>query len=387
MNKILIVTEVFYPENGLVNDFAEELVKRGFSVDILTQHPSYPYGKVFDGYKNDDYSLDQWNGIKIHRFKVIEGYKESKLKKILNYRAFVTLGGKIAKRIGGDYDHILVYQTGPLTLALPAVAIKKKFRTPLTVWTFDIWPDAVYAYGFPRVFPLNNFLSSIIKKVYANADNILVSSKMFSQTINQYVPNRAIDYAPNWLIEEPQKESSVKLNQEKFNFTFTGNVSKAQNLDNVIAGWKLANVQDIANLNIVGDGSYLANLERADGVVFHGRVPSSEVQDILRQSNALILSLVADEGISKTEPFKLQSYLKSGKPIFGVVGGAAREIIEENSLGVCANPSEVNDIAQKFKSSIEFAKNNDISAKALELSNTRFNREKIIDRVISYITK
>lgn len=385
MKKILIVTEVFYPENGLVNDFAEELVKRGYSVEVLTQHPSYPYGKVFEGYRNDDYILDNWKGINIHRFKVIEGYRESKIKKILNYWAFVRLGGKIAKKIGGSYDHILVYQTGPLTLALPAVAIKNKYKIPLTVWTFDIWPDAVYAYGIPRIFPVTKLLNSIIKRVYKNADNIIVSSKMFAQTISKYVPNRKIDYAPNWLIEESQKNSRIRLDNEKFNFTFTGNISKAQNLDNVIAGWKLANIDNIANLNIVGDGSYLSNLDKANGVNFYGRVPSNEVQDILRQSDALILSLVSNDGISKTEPFKLQSYLRAGNPIYGIILGAGKEIIENNGLGICANPDDIIDISKKFNMFIEFAKNNDVSLKSSELINTRFNKQLIIEKVISLI--
>ena len=80
MKRILIVTEIFHPENGLVNDFAQELVRRGYQVEVLTQHPSYPYGKIFDGYTNDYYSVQTWEGITIHRFKTVEGYRESKIR-------------------------------------------------------------------------------------------------------------------------------------------------------------------------------------------------------------------------------------------------------------------------------------------------------------------
>ena len=54
--KILIVTEVFYPENFLINDLAIELVKRGYEIEVLTRQPSYPEGKVYEGYRNEDYS-------------------------------------------------------------------------------------------------------------------------------------------------------------------------------------------------------------------------------------------------------------------------------------------------------------------------------------------
>ena len=69
---ILIVTEVFYPENFLINDFAVEMTRRGHNVNVMTRQPSYPAGIVYDGYKNEDYSVEEWNKITIHRFKTIE---------------------------------------------------------------------------------------------------------------------------------------------------------------------------------------------------------------------------------------------------------------------------------------------------------------------------
>lgn len=394
MERILIVTEVFYPENGLINDFVTELVSRGYHIEVLTQHPSYPLGRVFEGYKNDDYSVDEWKGVKIHRFKVVEGYRDSKLKKIANYYKFVRQGGQIARRIGGDFDHILVYQTGPLTLALPAVAIKKKFGTPLTTWTFDIWPDAVYAYGFPRGFPLTAFLSSVIKKVYRNSDNIFVNSRNFIPSIERYAPGKPVYYAPSWLIDEPQQKSVIKLDSRKFNFTFTGNISKAQNLENVMLGWQKAGLQSDAILNIVGDGSSLNHLkelvaqEKIEGVVFHGRQPSAQILDILDQSSVLVMPLVSDPGIMKTEPYKLQSYLMAGKPIFGVIDGAGREIIDDNKLGLCAQPYDVADIAAKFIEMINFEQAN--CAQMYDRSQTlraqRYDRSKIIETVIQTLT-
>lgn len=393
--KILIVSEVFYPETGLINDFVVELVRQGFEVEVLTQHPSYPYGKVFDGYSNDDYSIDTWNGIIIHRFKVIEGYRESKLKKILNYWTFVRRGRKIARKIGGDFDHILIYQTGPLTLALPAIAIKKKFGTKLTIWTFDIWPDAVYAYGFPKVFPLTLFLNSIIRTVYKNSDNIFVSSKAFTQTIQQYVADKKIDYAPNWLVPQRHQASSLQLSADKFNFTFTGNVSMAQNLENVIRGWGASKIAGKATLNIIGDGSNLAVLkllvqkQNIEGIIFHGRYPADEMYSILSKSDMLLLSLISDPGIMKTEPFKLQSYLEAGRPIFGVTNGAGKQIIEDSQLGMCVDPDDVAAIANGFWEAMNFAEQNrtKISLRAQELLDGRFNREKTISKVMQTISQ
>lgn len=395
MKRILVITEIFYPENGLINDFVRELVSRGYEVEVLTQHPSYPKGQVFDGYVNDDYHIEEWKGIKIHRFKVVEGYYESKIQKIQNYYKFVCLGKRIACNIGEKFDHVLVYQTGPLTLALPAVAVKRKFGIPFTIWTFDIWPDAVYAYGFPRIFPLTWLLNSIVRRVYRNADSILVSSQKFEEVIRPYVPDKCIDYVPNWLVEEPCEPASFKLDTHKFNFTFTGNVSKAQNLESVLRGWRLAAINREANLNIVGDGSNIAALkelvkrEKIEGVTFYGRHPFNQMLDIMSQSDVLVLSLVSNKGIALTEPFKLQSYLKAGKPILGIIDGAGREIIESNELGICAAPDDINNIGTLFQDLMDFTANQakKVAERAQMLLNSRFNREKTINKAISYIEK
>lgn len=389
--KILVVTAVFYPENFIINDLVIEWQKQGVKVDVLTQWPSYPQGKVFDGYKNSSYSIEQWGESTIYRFKFVEGYRDSIVRKLINYWTFVRVGKKIAKKIGGNYDHIFVNQSGPLTIALPAIAIKKKFGTPLTIWTFDIWPNAIYIQKLPFMSVIDIFLTKLIKNVYGNSDNILVSSKNFDSIIKHYVPDKKINYIPNWLIKEDFIKSKLRLNKDMFNFTFTGNVSMGQNLKNVIKGFGRANLNN-ARLNIIGDGTVLKELKilvekkNIENVIFYGRYPSNQINDILTQSDVLVLPLIADEGVAKTEPFKIQSYLTAGKPILGVIIGSGKEIIEEEKLGICASPNDIADIADKFKEIIDFeSKNKDrVTESAHRLLQTRFNKEKIIDK-INYI--
>lgn len=390
--KILFVAEVFYPENFLINDLATELIERGHQVEVMTRQPSYPEGVVFSGYKNEAYSKECWNGITIHRFKTIEGYKTSKVKKIANYFHYVSAGKKVIQQIATGVDVVFIYQTGPLTLALPAVFARRKFCIPTLIWTFDIWPDAVYMFGFPKVFPLTTFLHFIIRKVYRNVDRILVSSKQFAPTIMEHSGVKDVEYVPNWLIASKQVESKLRLPAGKINFTFTGNVSKAQNLENVIRGFAIARLPD-AVLNIVGNGSTLeahkklARELKVENVLFHGRLPYAEMADILNQSNVLILPLVSKAGIDKTEPLKIQNYLQAGKPIFGVINGAGRTIIEEYHLGRCAHPDRIEEIAQGF---IDMAKMTpeqvaQVAVEAEKLMADRFNRKRVIDRIESII--
>ena len=387
--KILVVSEVFYPENFLINDLVIEWKKQGHTIEVLTQYPSYPESYVFDGYTNGDYSVENWDGVNIHRYRFIEGYKNSIIKKFRNYILFVREGKKIAKKIGKNFDFVFVSQTGPLTVAYPALAVKKKYNIPVTIWTYDIWPDTVYSYGVPKNIITEKFLSKVIKGIYSKSDNILVSSNRFEQTINRYV-KKNIHYIPNWLQETENVESVLRLDNTKINFTFTGNVSLYQNLLNVIKGFVKANIND-SILNIVGDGSGIDELKvyikenNISNVILHGRYPYNQMNDILNQSDVLIISLISNEGIEKTEPLKLQSYLAAGKPIFGILNGSCKDIIEENNLGICSLPNDIDDISLGFKNIIKFSKEegDNIKQRSKELMGSRFNKEKIISKINS----
>ena len=391
---ILIVTEVFYPENFHVNDFAQTLVENGHKVKVMTRQPSYPVGYVFPGYKNERHSVEQWGKVEIHRFDILEGYKESKITKIANYYHYVRRGKQVISEIIDGIDLIIVYQTGPLSLALPAIYAKKKFNIPVIVWSFDIWPDTVYMYGFPHITPISTLVNYIIKKVYRNADAVMVSSKSFTDTIRLYAPNADITYAPNWLVKTESTPTTLHIDTAKINFVFTGNISKAQNLENTVRGFIQAKI-DNAVLNIVGDGSYLSiikNIVEESGnnnVVLHGRVPYNEIPDILEKCDFLVLPLTPKSGVDKTEPFKLQSYLQSRKPILGIIRGAGQEIIEENGLGVCCNPENKDDIASGFQRMMQLTDvdKQSIQAASEQLMTTRFCKESILKTIESLVRK
>ena len=391
---ILIVTEVFYPENFHVNDFAQTLVENGHKVKVMTRQPSYPVGYVFPGYKNERHSVEQLGKVEIHRFDILEGYKESKITKIANYYHYVRRGKQVISEIIDGIDLIIVYQTGPLSLALPAIYAKKKFNIPVIVWSFDIWPDTVYMYGFPHIAPISTLVNYIIKKVYRNADAVMVSSKSFTDTIRLYAPNADITYAPNWLVKTESTPTTLHIDTAKINFVFTGNISKAQNLENTVRGFIQAKI-DNAVLNIVGDGSYLSiikNIVEESGnnnVVLHGRVPYNEIPDILEKCDFLVLPLTPKSGVDKTEPFKLQSYLQSRKPILGIIRGAGQEIIEENGLGVCCNPENKDDIASGFQRMMQLTDvdKQSIQAASEQLMTTRFCKESILKTIESLVRK
>ena len=50
--KILIVCQYYYPENFVITKIAEQMVKDGYEVHVLTGKPNYGYGYILPSYKN-----------------------------------------------------------------------------------------------------------------------------------------------------------------------------------------------------------------------------------------------------------------------------------------------------------------------------------------------
>ena len=70
MNKVLVVTHYFWPENFKINSICSELVKRGYDVSVLTGKPNYPLGSFKKPYNFYNKNYEVWNNIKIYRTPV-----------------------------------------------------------------------------------------------------------------------------------------------------------------------------------------------------------------------------------------------------------------------------------------------------------------------------
>jgi glycosyltransferase involved in cell wall biosynthesis len=394
--KILIVTECFYPEEFKINDVALSWKDKGFDVDVLTLSPSYPLGKIYPGYKNKIYSKCEWQGINVYRVHAVLGYKDSTFKKILKYVNFMILGSIVSLFIGKKYDYVLGFNMSALTGMLPAVLIGKLYKKPVTFWTLDIWPDSVYAYGFKKTKALAYFLDKFVKFMYCNVDNIALSSKGFESKLRPYTrSDLTFNYLPQWAddLDMDLEPADLGIN-DKVHFTFAGNIGKVQNLENIINAFCLlsSECQEKFQFNIIGDGSNLGNLKQLannnPNIVFHGKKPRSDMASYYKASDFLIISLIDKPIFSVTVPAKTQTYIAVKKPILAIINGDTASIIQDNNLGLCADPSKIDAITTLFQRCVDMSQTErqNFSNENDRLLVTIFNKEKTIDKLLKLVT-
>ena len=396
--KILIVTECFYPEEFKINDVALSWKDKGYHVDVLTLTPTYPLGKIFPGYKNGFFRKNKYQGINIFRLYAVTGYRDSVIKKILKYINFMVFGSVAAIFIGKKYDYVFGFNMSALTSMLPAVVIRKLYKKPTLLWVQDVWPDSVYAYGFKKTRILSIILDTFVRFMYRNIDAIAVSGRGFESKLAPYIEkDLTYHYLPNWADDLDENLASVSLGKVKgiTHFTFAGNIGKVQNLENIISAFcsLSSEYREKSQLNIIGDGSNLDNLKllvsNDSNVVFHGKKLRLDMVSYYKASDFLIVSLIDEPIFSVTVPAKTQTYIAAKKPILAIINGDTADIVKDNNLGLCANPSSVNAIIQAFQKCIDMSQSERdfFTSENDHLLATIFNKEKTMDKLLEILSK
>ena len=145
--KILIVSQVFWPERFKINDLCTDLIERGHDVTVLTGKPNYPKGKYYEGYSFFSNNNDYYNGAKIIRVPIIPRGDGGGMRLALWYLTFVFFGSLFALCYSRKYDFSLVFGVSPITAALPAIVHRIMYKTKMLLWVQDLWPESVIVTG------------------------------------------------------------------------------------------------------------------------------------------------------------------------------------------------------------------------------------------------
>ncbi|WP_321516513.1 glycosyltransferase family 4 protein [Marinifilum fragile] len=356
---ILIVSQYFYPEEFKVNDIAFEMQKRGHAVTVLTGKPNYPKGKFFNGYSFLGKKQEQIKGVRVIRTPLIPRSKGGGIMLFLNYLSFVLFGCLTALfRIRGKFDVIFVHEVSPITVALPAILLKKKLKCPMYLWVLDLWPESVTAAGGVTNKIVLNILKSLVRFIYRHSNKILISSEGFRKSVESLIEGeKPIIYFPNWAEEVFTNKSQSVLElldfPEGFNVLFAGNIGESQNIETIIEAAKLT-VGEV-NWLFVGDGRKRMMLEETKekqnitNIYIFGRYPLQTMPFFFKKADVMLITLKNEYIFNLIVPAKMQAYLASGKAILGAIGYEAADMIKEAKVGYACSPDDFMKLAENAK--------------------------------------
>lgn len=400
--RLLVITQYFWPESFRINDLVNELIRRGHHVTVLTGLPNYPDGQIFSAFLLDKSRFARFEGADVHRVPMLPRGKGG-LKLFLNYLSFAisasTFGFWMLRR--QKFDAIFAYEPSPITVGLPAVAMRFFKRAPLLFWVQDLWPETLQAVGVVKSPLILSAVGKLVSFIYKRCDVILAQSKSFIPQILKYAPaKKRVLYFPNWsdktvTTDEPIPAPEVPSEPGCFSVMFAGNIGDAQDFPAILAAADNLKGHAIRWL-IVGDGrmaSWVADEIKKRGLQEHvlmlGRFPSERIPSFFQHADALLVSLKDEPIFAMTIPSKLQTYLSAGIPVVAMLNGEGSDVVRESGSGITCRAGDHQSLAKAvFQLSQATSEERfEMGRKGRELSQREFDRDTLISRLEGWINE
>lgn len=397
--RILLVSPHFYPEDFKCNDMAFELARRGHEVTVLSDIPNYPKGEFFDGYGVFKRRCEVVNGVKVIRALVIPRGNGNGFRLALNYMSFAFFASFIAIYLAlfKRYDCVLVHETSPITVGIPAVIVKKIQRIPMYFWVLDLWPESLAAAGGISNKYILGIFTAITRWIYRNSTKILISSKGFRQSIIQKGDfDDKIIYFPNWVDSALCQRSSFELPPlpEGFIVMFAGNIGEAQDFEHImLAAQRLKEHTDI-HFVIVGDGrkrqwveDFVSANHLESTVHCLGRFPLTAMPSFFERADAMLVTLKDEPIFNLTVPAKMQAYMSAARPIIAMINGEGGSLLREAECGYSVAAADDEALAavilKLYESDPELL--TQMGERGRNYCNNYFDFEKCMDNLIQII--
>ncbi len=382
--KILVISQIYWPEPFPTTDICEGLAQLGHQVDVITDVPNYPMGYIYPDYKGGKRRREVRNGVNIFRTFTV-GRRNNILFRILNYYSFAISSTVYSRRLKKDYDAVLAIQASPIMMVSAALSYARRAKKKCLFYTMDLWPASLSAGGIREGSPIYKLFGWVSRRLYRRADRILITSTMFRKYLqdNFQIADETIGYLPQYAAAQfqnlppaPQKDTEDLM--------FAGNVGAAQSLTTVLEAAELLKDAPKLRWHIVGDGSELSHLKQLAekkglaNVIFHGRKPAEEMPGFYAMADAMLVTLTADPFVGLTLPNKVQSYMAAGKPILAAANGEIPKVLSDAGCGFCAPAADSAALAQAVRQFLSCPDREKLGQNARAYYDSHFTREQFM---------
>lgn len=355
--KILFITDNFPPEvNAPANrgfDHAFEWVKMGHEVTVITCHPNFPKGEIFDGYKNSLYNEEYNQGIRVVRVWSFISANEGFIKRSLDYFSFA-----ISSFIAGVFlkTDVILATSPQFFTALSAKLLSFIKRKPWIIEIRDLWPDSIVAVGSlstkSNIYKLLKMLEGYF---YRTAKRVVVVTDSFKQYLIQdhKITEEKIGVFKNGIIRNSLSDmnieelkalrESLKIQSDYKIISYIGTHGLAHGLKFILHCAKSLENSNFHFL-FIGHGAEkrellkLKDKLKLSNVTFIDTLPKSEVYKYIHLSDYALVNLKKSDEFKNVIPSKIFENILARKPILLGVEGESKKIIEGYNVGICFEP-------------------------------------------------
>ncbi len=360
MMRILIHSYFYHPEPiWMPHELAVSLARRGHQVQVVAGFPSYPQGKLYDGYSQRPWKWETIDGIPVLRLPLMVDHSRSSLRRILSYGSFMASSCAMGT-LGIRPADVMYVSHPPLSMGVSAWVMGLMRRIPFVYAVNDLWPEAILATGMVRSRKIIAGLRWLERFVYKRASAIITVSPGYRDNlVGKGVPPEKVTVITNWANEEiyqpvePDPTLAGELGMAgRFNVVFGGNMGLAQNLQTVVETADLLRSQENIQFLFAGDGVGRDGLEgmvrerKLENVGFLGQQPATRMPHIYALSDVLLAHYKRDPLFEISIPAKIFSYMACQRPVLMASAGNAADLVEAAGAGTSCPAEDPQAMAQ-----------------------------------------
>lgn len=358
--RILFLSHYFPPEINApatrTFEYCKQWVEHGHEVTVISCTPHHPMGKVYPGYKNKFYQVEEKDGIKAIKVLTYVTAKSGFLKRTWNYVFYMLMVIFIAPFIA---KADVVISTSPQFFnGLAGYFVSRIKRCPWVLEIRDLWPESILAVGAIKNKSAIKLLEWLEKFVYRKADHIIPVTFAFKRHIEKHggdankitVIRNGVSF-DLFKLQQRNNEFACSVGVDgKFVVSYVGTHGLAHGLSVILdAAEKLKHKPEIIFL-MIGDGAEKKKLleeksrRQLDNVIMLDQQPKQEMPNIWSISDVSLVLLKKQNLFLTVTPSKIFETMAMKKPIVLGVRGESQALIEEGNAGICIEPENVDEL-------------------------------------------
>ncbi len=357
--RILYLTQYFPPEAGATQTRAYEMannwVRLGHQVTILTEFPNHPSGIIPPTYKGKVFERSTLDGIEVLRVWV----KASPVKNFRNRMLFYLTYMVNASLAGiffthGKYD--LLYATSPpLFVGGAAIGLSLFKRIPMIFEVRDLWPESAVALGElsnPKAIALATKLEQMCYR--RSMQVVVVTQGIYNRLVQRGISKDKLFLLPNGANTDLftfSQNGRDRIRREmglenKFVCLYAGIHGLAQGLETIIGAAKLLQSSPEFHFILIGDGPKkaeivsLANSYALPNLTLLPEKPREQIPDFLSAADVALIPLKKAEIFKGALPSKIFDAWACERPVLLSIDGEARMVVENVMGGIFIPPED-----------------------------------------------
>jgi len=360
--KILFLADNYPPETNAaatrVSERAAYWAAWGHDVTVLTSFPNFPQGRIYPGYRNGWYAVEQRDGVRVVRVKTFIAANRGTLVRMLDFLSF--MGSALVAGLFQPRPDVVVSTSPQFFAAVAGWMLGGLRRRPFVFELGDIWPASIVAVGAMRPSLGLRLMEKLELFLYRRSAAVVALTHAFKTNLTgRGIAAGTIAVVRNGVdLSRYRPTARDAALAESWGLAgrvvvgYVGTHGMAHGLGNVLDAAERLRHRDDVRFLLVGDGAERAALVeecRRRGlanVVMQPMQPKAEMCRIWGLCDVALVHLRDTPAFAEVIPSKIFEAMAMGLPLLlALPEGEASAIVAEATAGLWVPPEDPDALA------------------------------------------